>query len=84
MTQDSEKIKTENTQPENENEFEESSVDINDRYETEVPHVKKHHSTGCFPALCYCLFIIGLSIVLSAIATFAVNDVFALVKADVT
>jgi len=71
--------------PANENEFEESSVDIRAAEEYEDrPSAKKTTGTGCFPALCYCMLILGISIVLSAIAVFAVNDVFALVKADVT
>lgn len=45
---------------------------------------KRRDSMGCLPVLCYCMLIIGISVVLSAIAVFTVNDVFALVKADVT
>lgn len=83
MKQNSDKLKRENTAPDEES-FEESSVDINTKYDTDRPKSKKTVDMGCFSALCYFMFIIGLSIVISAIAVFAVNDVFALVKADVT
>ncbi len=52
--------------------------------EKEKENASRRRNSGCFAALCYCMLIIGISIVLSAVAVFAVNDVFALVKADVT
>ncbi|MBQ1222712.1 MAG: endolytic transglycosylase MltG [Clostridia bacterium] len=83
MKQNSDKLKNENVSlPEGD--FEESSVDLNTKYDTEKPKSKKTVDMGCFSALCYFMLIIGLSIIISAVAVFAVNDVFALVKADVT
>lgn len=83
MKQKSDKLKKENL-PVEEESFEESSVDINTKYDVEKTKDKKTVDMGCFSALCYSMFIIGISIVLSAIAVFAANDVFAFVKADVT
>lgn len=43
---------------------------------------KKRASTGCGGALAYLITVVGISIVLSLVAIFVVNDVFALVKED--
>lgn len=54
-------------------------------YERQAPtrrRKKKRASSGCGGALAYLITVVGISIVLSLVAIFVVNDVFALVKED--
>ncbi len=44
---------------------------------------KKRRGMGCLGAILYVLVIIGISLLLSTVAIFSANDVFALVKEDV-